>query len=135
MSFSSLTIDVDKFRATDSELFNASDYTNEEIIALGQLNGKERLKLDCYELFKLTNLTDPTTELDGYVIKYELQFKRALMLIQLHEFYKGRSGEIGELNYERSKQYLKEYESFLQTFRNFYTNTNNVSKMLVYTIG
>lgn len=135
MSFSSLLVDVTKFRATDPDLFNATDYNDAAIQALGYDNGKERLKLDCYNLFKLTNLTDPTTELDSYVTKYETQFKKALMLIQLHEFYKSRAGEMGELNNERSKMYLKEYLDFFATFKNFYTSTNNVSKMEVYTIG
>lgn len=136
MSFSSLKVDVTKFRATDPDLFNATTYNDAAIEGLGYDNGKERLKLDCYNLFRLTNLTDPDTELDAYVVKYETQFKRALMLIQLHEFYKANAGELGELNNERAKLYLKEYNTFFETnFKTFYTNTNNVSKMGVYTIG
>jgi len=138
MSFGTLLVNVDKFRATDPDLFNVEDYPiDEDIEAVGYVNGKDRLKLDCILNFKLTNYTDTeqNTSLDTYVDLYEKQIQRALMYVCLAEFYTSRSGGQLELNYERALYYNKMYSSTVKDFAKFENPNNNISRMGVYRIG
>jgi hypothetical protein len=138
MSFATLKVDVDKLRATDSDLFNIDDYPNDASIqAVGYVNGFDRFKLDCIQSFKLTNRAEPDqdTILDTYVVKYETQLKRALLYVCLAEFYTSRSGGQLELNYERSLYYNKMYTNSLKDFAKFENPDNNISTMGVFRIG
>lgn len=134
MTFNDLKLDVEAVRTTDKELFE--EFSNAQIEAIGLPNAKQRLRLDCYTLFKLTNSSSQVAELDYYVDTYLDQFKMALMYIQLSEFYQSRSGGLGELNYDRARYYEKAYKEMLKfVFVSFVSPTNNISEMKTYTIG
>ena len=127
--FSSLKVNVVNFRATDSNLFSIDRYPNDASIeVLGYANGIERLKFDCFTIFKVNT----TTDLDPIVTLYEEYFKRALMFIQLHYFYQSRAGEFGELNNERAKFYLKEYLEYIKKFYEFDVNGKKPNRVKSY---
>ena len=120
MSFNTLEANATIFRQVDEQEFGVSEFaTDELLLAIKYDLAKEMFKNDCYEIFKLWNITSATSDLNSLVSDYEANFKSALMYLQIHLYYQSKAGSSGDATNERAGYYYKRYQNETSKFYNF----------------